>query len=131
MPDKKIPRFRQTGHLALARTMTEAIPDLRKFDLGAGIDMIFIRLAIILGSMENRPVNISNLAELTRIPRPTLKRKVDRLAKAGLVDVRQSGKRRLIYSSHNARAADREEMLNFLCYLSIKIATIVATEIIS
>ena len=52
---------------------------------------------ISLGHLEGRPLDISSLSNVVRIPRPTVHRHVDRLSKQGWLEKRKTGRHTYIY----------------------------------
>lgn len=118
-------RFSQKGHLAAARGMTEALAALGQYDLNDGLRIVAIRLAIIVGNLENKPVDISSIAVMTGIPRSTVKRLVDFLIKAQVTSVTKMGKRKIVIP--NPDRTDRKEMLDSICRLILKAAETIVT----
>lgn len=62
-------------------------------DEGDPIDLTWIVLAIHLGQYEARPLSVSNIATLTRIPRTTVLRHVNDLKSQGRVEIVRIGHR--------------------------------------
>ena len=52
---------------------------------------------ISLGHLEGRPVDISSLSSASRIPRPTVRRHVNRLSDAGWIVTRRRGRHTYVY----------------------------------
>lgn len=69
--------------------------DLRSawIDEGDPVDVTWIILAIHLGQYEARPLSVSNIATLTRIPRTTVLRHVNDLKTQGRAEVVRIGHR--------------------------------------
>lgn len=57
------------------------------------VDSTWIMMAIHLGAIEGRPLDISSIAELTHVPRPTVQRHLSRLKKQGRVEIVREGRR--------------------------------------
>lgn len=62
-------------------------------DQGDPIDLTWIILAIHLGQYEARPLSVSNIATLTRIPRTTVLRHVNDLKNQGRAEIVRIGHR--------------------------------------
>lgn len=60
---------------------------------GDPVDRTWIVLAVHLGTIEGRPLDVSSIAELTRIPRASVQRHLDRLRKQGRVEMKRQGRR--------------------------------------
>lgn len=69
---------------------------------GSMIDAIILRAAAI-GRLENRPMSVSSLASYVSLPRQTVSRRIQRLARAGMLTTRREGNRTIVDTTEKAR----------------------------
>lgn len=62
-------------------------------DEGDPVDLTWVILAILLGQYEQRPLSVSDIASMTRIPRTTVLRHVNALKRQGKVEIVRIGHR--------------------------------------
>lgn len=70
----------------------------------AGLQTIDIALMdmIMMGQLEGRPVDMSALAGIAQIPRPTVRRYVNRLSSEGWLAQKRQGRHRYLYLTDRA-----------------------------
>lgn len=69
---------------------------------GNMIDAIILRAAAI-GRLEGRPMSVSSLATYVNLPRQTVSRRIQRLARRGLLATRREGSRTVVDTTEKAR----------------------------
>lgn len=80
------------ARLVVARCYLNSLYEIRGVLDGAGLDQAAIRIAIAVGDLEGKPIDISGIAGCTGIPRSTVKRRVDELKGQGLVRLEVGGR---------------------------------------
>jgi len=71
-------------------------------DVGLVAGDISLMDMIMLGHLEGRPVDMSSLSNMLKMPRPTVRRHVERLEKAGWLTRRRDGRHSYVYLTERA-----------------------------
>lgn len=98
MPDRT---YSESERLRFYRCMTRIFQMERELG-GTMIDAIILRAAAI-GRLEGRPMSVSALASYVNLPRQTVSRRVERLARRGLMTTRREGNRTLVETTEKAK----------------------------
>ncbi|WP_155755013.1 helix-turn-helix domain-containing protein [Burkholderia pseudomultivorans] len=110
---QKIHKARQRA--LLARTMLDTLREfcaayLSRKRFGSRADELVLLAAVFVGQAEGRPMNASKLAAYAGIPRPTVIRKLQALARRGVLERIDGGlyalPARVVNSAAVLRAAD-------------------------
>jgi len=95
------PAYTEEERRQFFRCMTRIFQMERELG-GTMIDAIILRAAAI-GRLEDRPMSVSSLASYVSLPRQTVSRRVQRLAKAGMLTTRRDGNRTIVDTTDKAR----------------------------
>ena len=71
-------------------------------DIGLVAGDISLMDMIMLGHLEERPVDMSSLSNMLQVPRPTVRRHVDRLERQGWLTRRREGRHSYVYLTADA-----------------------------
>ena len=101
--DQKRPakrEFSEDERLRFYRCLTRIFQTERAYG-GDAIDAIILR-AVAIGRIEQRPMNISSLADYLGLPRQTVSRRVNRLAARDLIATEKRGNETVVVTTPKA-----------------------------
>ena len=99
-PKPRRPEFSEDERLRFYRCLTRIFQTERAYG-GDAIDAIILR-AVAIGRIEQKPMNISSLADYLGLPRQTVSRRVNRLAERGLIATEKHGNKTMLVTTPRA-----------------------------
>jgi hypothetical protein len=88
VPDSTLRLARYTASMTMLSCLRAVAMARFKGELGPHMMTILLTMAVFIGQHEGRPFTAAKLAQYVRIPRPTVTRRLEQMAKAGIVERR-------------------------------------------